>query len=115
MSIPLYMDHNVPTAITSGLRLRGVDVLTAFEDGHHMVSDPDLMDRAIALGRVIVTRDDDFLREAQRRQRSGIAFSGVIYAHQLRVSIGRCISDIEIIAKVGDLDEMRNSVQHLPL
>ena len=109
------MDHNVPAAITNGLRLKGVDVITAFEDGHHTVSDPALMDRATALGRVIFTRDDDFLREAQRRQRSGIAFSGVIYAHQLRVSIGRCISDIEIITQAGELDDIRNGVQHLPL
>ena len=109
------MDHNVPAAITNGLRLKGVDVITAFEDGHHTVSDPALMDRATALGRVIFTRDDDFLREAQRRERSGIAFSGVIYAHQLRVSIGRCISDIEIITQAGELDDIRNGVQHLPL
>ena len=33
MAIALYMDHHVPRAITMGLRLRGVDVLTAYEDG----------------------------------------------------------------------------------
>lgn len=27
--IALYMDHHVPRAITEGLRLRGVDVITA--------------------------------------------------------------------------------------
>jgi len=27
------MDRHVPAAITDGLRFRGVDVLTAFEDG----------------------------------------------------------------------------------
>ena len=115
MSTPLYMDHNVPAAITIGLRHRGIGVLTAFEDRHHTVPDPDLMDRATALGRVVFTRDDDFLREAHRRQQAGIVFSGVIYAHQLRVSIGRCIGDIELIAKVGEPEEMRNTVQHLPL
>jgi hypothetical protein len=31
MPIPLYMDQHVPRAITTRLRLRGVDVLTAFE------------------------------------------------------------------------------------
>ena len=31
--IALYMDHNVPRAITVGLRLHGVDVITAYEDG----------------------------------------------------------------------------------
>jgi len=33
MGLKLYMDQHVPRSITSGLRLRGVDVLTAFEDG----------------------------------------------------------------------------------
>ncbi len=33
MPIALYMDHHVPRAITLGLRLREVDVLTAYEDG----------------------------------------------------------------------------------
>lgn len=28
MSLPLYMDVHIPRAITEGLRLRGVDVLT---------------------------------------------------------------------------------------
>lgn len=32
MSLSLYMDHHVPKAITVGLRLRGVDVMTAHED-----------------------------------------------------------------------------------
>jgi hypothetical protein len=32
MSVALYMDHHVPRAITLGLRLRDVDVLTAYED-----------------------------------------------------------------------------------
>jgi len=30
MAITLYMNHHVPRAITVGLRLRGVDVMTAY-------------------------------------------------------------------------------------
>jgi hypothetical protein len=33
VSLSIYMDVNVPYAITTGLRLRGMDVLTAQEDG----------------------------------------------------------------------------------
>ena len=40
MAIALYMDHHVPRAITHGLRLRGVDVLTAFEDEAHWTIQP---------------------------------------------------------------------------
>ena len=33
MSVAIYMDEHVHRAITAGLRLRGVDVVTAQEDG----------------------------------------------------------------------------------
>lgn len=44
--IALYMDHNVPRAVTVGLRLRGVDVITAYEDGADDMDDSALLDRA---------------------------------------------------------------------
>ena len=46
MPLGFYMDHHVPSAITNGLRLRGVDVLTAHEDGTQRLEDPALLDRA---------------------------------------------------------------------
>lgn len=115
MSIQLYMDEHVPSAITAGLRRRGVDVLTAQEDGMEGTDDPDLLDRALRLGRVVFSRDDDFLREAARRQSLGQAFAGVIYAHQLRVSVSQCITDLELIALAAEPGEFVNRVQFLPL
>lgn len=88
MPVNLYMDHQVPRAITMGLRLRGVDVITAYEDSAHQLDDQALLDRAKDLGRVLFTRDDDLLIEAARRQEENIPFHGVIFAHQLAVSIG---------------------------
>ena len=41
MSVGLYMDVHVPSAITHGLFLRGVDVLTAQADGTTRLEDPD--------------------------------------------------------------------------
>ena len=104
MAIALYMDQHVPRAITIGLRLRGIDVLTAYEDKVSELADSALLDRAHESGRVLFTRDDDLLAEATRRQREGMPFSGVIYAHQLRVSIGACIQDLEIIAGAGEVE-----------
>jgi hypothetical protein len=115
VGIALYMDRHVPRAITLELRRRGVDLLTAFEDDAATLPDPDLLDRAGRLGRALFTRDDDLLREATRRQREGIAFSGVIYAHQLRVTIGACIRDLEIISKAGEPEDLAGRVQFLPL
>jgi len=92
------MDVHVPDAITVGLRLRGVDVLTAQEDGARRFPDAMLLDRATALGRVLFSQDDDLLREAAERQQRDVPFAGVVYAHQLRVTIGQCVRDLELLA-----------------
>jgi hypothetical protein len=115
MSLGFYMDEQVPRQITEGLRRRGVDVLTIQDDGRTGEDDPEVLDRAREIGRVLFTRDDDFLAEAARRQSIGERFSGVVYAHQLRVTIGQCIADLETIADACDLDEFANRVEYLPL
>jgi uncharacterized protein with PIN domain len=115
MPIALYMDHHVPRAITSGLRMRGVDVLTAFEDGTSELEDPELLDKAGERERVLFTQDSDLLVEASRRQREGIFFRGVIYTHPLRLSIGACIRELELIAKAGEPEDLFNRVEILPL
>jgi predicted nuclease of predicted toxin-antitoxin system len=115
MTIALYMDVHVHRAITTGLRLREVDVLTAQEDGHRTAADDRLLDRATELQRVLFTQDDDLLAEAKLRQTQNIPFVGIIYAHQLRITIGRCIQDLELIAKVSEPEELANRVEYLPL
>ncbi len=115
MPVGLYMDEHVPRAITVELRRRGVDVLTPQEDGTTGLPDPDLLDRATALGRVLFSQDDDLLEEAAGRQESGTPFAGVVYGHQLRVSIGACVRDLELIAKLARPAELRDRVEYLPL
>lgn len=115
MSIALYFDVHVRAAIADGLRLRGVNVLTAQEDGAAEMDDPDLLDRAGVLGRVIFTQDQDFLREAHRRQAAGEFFNGVIYSHQLHSTVGQCVSGLELIAKIHEPEDMANTVEYLPL
>jgi hypothetical protein len=115
MSVALYMDAHIPRVITLGLRMRTVDVLTAQEDGAETLSDPELLDRAARLGRVVFTFDDDLLVEATKRQRAHQRLAGVIYAHPLQISIGQCIRDLELIAKAGEPEDLRDLVQYLPL
>jgi predicted nuclease of predicted toxin-antitoxin system len=115
MSVAFYMDEHVPFAITAGLTLRDVDVLTVQEDNHQEADDPLVLDRAMALGRVVFTQDEDFLRESHRRQATGEDFAGVVYAHQLNVTIGQCVADLELIAKVYEPEDMANRVEYLPL
>jgi hypothetical protein len=109
------MDHHVPKAITTALRLRGVDVITAYEDGADQLDDAHLLQRAHELKRALFTQDDDLLEEAAKCRHAGRTISGVIYAHQLRVTIGVCVQDLEIIAKSADEKDMENQVIYLPL
>jgi len=113
--VRLYMDVHVPEAITRALLQRGVDVLTAQEDGTTRLPDDQLLDPASALGRVLFSEDKDLLREAASRQCRGDPFGGVVYIHQRDLQIGRCADDLEVIAKVSTSEEMANWVQYLPL
>ena len=70
MAYAFYMDTCVRSAITNGLRARGVDVLTTQEDGHTETPDPLVLDRAGELGRVVYSEDEDFVIEGVRRQRA---------------------------------------------
>lgn len=115
MSIALYMDEHVHRAITVGLRLRGVDVLTAQEDNHRNTPDDVLLARATELGRVLFSQDEDLLTQAKHRQDEGTPFSGVIYAHQLRATIGVCVRDLDLIARAAEPQDLANRVEYLPL
>ncbi|MGA2736647.1 MAG: DUF5615 family PIN-like protein [Bryobacteraceae bacterium] len=84
--------------MTTALRLRSIDVLTAQDDRATQCDDDRLLQRATELGRVLVSQDEDLLREGVRRLREGEAFSGVVYTHQLRVTIGQMVEDLELIA-----------------
>ena len=109
------MDVHVPSAITRGLLLRKVDVLTAQIDGTTRMGDAELLDRASEVGRVLFSQDEDLLAEATDRQRSGRSFAGVIYAHQLGITIGKAIHDLEILAQAGSPEDFVNRVEFLPL
>ncbi|MBI4614434.1 MAG: DUF5615 family PIN-like protein [Planctomycetes bacterium] len=115
MSVALYMDHHVHSGITRALRQRGVDVITSYEDGTAEWDDPDLLARAKELGRTFFTQDDDFLAEARRWAGAGREFAGVVYAAQLKISVGQAVKDLELIAKALDPKDMANLVMFLPI
>lgn len=115
MTLAFYMNEHVPRPITVGLRLRGVDVLTAQEDERRETDDVALLDRAAELGRVMFSFDADMLREATRRQWEGGSFAGLVFAHPTRISVGECIRDLEIIAKAGEPSDRPDQFVYLPL
>lgn len=115
MSLAYFMDVHVPRQITRALRDRGINVLTAQDDEATEWSDSELVDRATELGRVLVSHDEDMLREANLRHQSGQEFSGVVYGPQQDLTIGQAIRDLLLIAEIMQPIEMANRVEHIPL
>jgi Domain of unknown function (DUF5615) len=113
--LAFYMDQHVRAEITQGLRRRGIDVLTAFEDGAAAIDDELLLIRATALARILVTQDYDFLGIVSHWQRTSREFPGIVFAIQERIDIGRMIEYLELIAQLKTADEMRNQVEYVPM
>ena len=85
------------------------------EDGAAELDDDLLLQRATALGRVLVSQDEDLLREAARRLSDHKNFSGLIYSHQLRITIGQMVENLELIARATSLDEWYGKIEYLPI
>lgn len=115
MTLAYYMDVHIPAAVTAGLRLRGIDVLTTQEDQYGTADDESLLARATEIERVLVTQDHDFLAIAAEWQSSRREFSGIVFARQLAMGIGLLIEDLELIAVAAEPEEVHGRVTHLPL
>ena len=114
MTIALYMDVHVPQAITEQLRRRGIDVLTAFEDGTEQLPDDQLLLRVTELKRILFTQDIRFRVLAETWQLKGKPFSGLIFGHQLGGTIGQFVKDLELIAKASEPEEWFYTVEYIP-
>jgi predicted nuclease of predicted toxin-antitoxin system len=73
--IRFHLDEHVDPAIATALHRAGVDVTTTIEAGLRAKNDQTHLEFARAGGRVIVTRDQDFLRfAASTKDHAGIVF-----------------------------------------
>ncbi len=115
MGVALYMDVHVPHAITEQLRLRGVDVLAATEEGTNRLPDDQLLAAASALRRIVFTHDHRFRAMAQQWQAEGRFFAGLAFGPAEGASIGQYVRDLEIIAKASEPEEWQNRIMYLPL
>lgn len=75
----LYADEDFPFLAVEALRGLGHDVLTVQEDNRRRAPDMDILSRAHALGRVLLTHNR---RHFVRLDRQGAPHSGIISATQ---------------------------------
>lgn len=114
VSLSFFFDHNVDARITQGLRLRFIEVITAAEDGSSRLHDEALMLRAAELERVLFSQDEDLLAIARRWQQIGQQFPGLVYAHQLRITVGQAVRDLQLIGCALETVDMANRVEYIP-
>lgn len=83
-ALSFYLDENVPTEVARQLRLSGIDAVSVRELGLLGTDDPNHLQRATSMSRVLCTHDQDFLRLAAE----GLEHAGIAFSPQDRVSIG---------------------------
>lgn len=98
--IKLYLDENVPEAVSTALRLRGYDVLTVKDVGRKGLSDPEQLKYAYSQDRVIFTFNvADFYKIHSEFMKEDLDHAGIILSRQLPIgtivkALLRLLSDI---------------------
>jgi predicted nuclease of predicted toxin-antitoxin system len=94
LDFPLLTDENIAPDVIAGLRARGRDLRTAWEEQLIGWPDVDVLERATAQGRVVVTHDLAFGRSAIRAGRS---FVGIIYLRPGHISALFVLEIVDIL------------------
>jgi hypothetical protein len=108
-----YSDIHIHSAITSGLLLKGMDVVRAQDRGQCGADDETLLRSATADGRLLLTNDQDFLRIHAAWQSTGEAHAGIVYWKQNSIPIGEAIRRILDYASMTAPPAAANVVKYL--
>lgn len=106
--VRFYADEQIPKAVVSALRSRGLDVVTVVDAGLRTASDERHLAFANTERRVVVTQDEDFLALAAQ----GSGHAGIAYAPQ-GATIGRIVRGLALIHAVLSAEEMVGKIEFL--
>ncbi len=101
------MDVHVHSAITAGLRRRGVEVQTCQEASLARTQDEEILAFAAENNWVVFSQDDDFLKICAFEE---MPHKGLVYSHK-RNSISRIIAGLMLIHEVLEASDMENHVE----
>lgn len=113
--IQFYFDEHFRTAVIAGLRRRGIDILTVEEAGRRSLPDVEQLRDAAALGRVMVTHDQDYLFLAADFQQRGEDHAGIAFADydKFSQSVGLLIRALQTLHGVYTATDMKNHLEYL--
>jgi len=94
LDFPLLTDENIAADVVAGLRARGCDVRSADEERLIGRGDDEVLDRATALQRVIVTHDLAF---GKVDIRGGASFVGIVYLRPGHISAAFVLAMIDAL------------------
>lgn len=107
--IRFQLDEHVPNAVAHALQSRGIDVVTASETLLLGAPDFQVLDCALATGRVFVTHDSDFLRLHNQQHRH----AGIAYCQQGARTIGEIVAGLVLVYEILGQDEMIGRIEFL--
>ncbi len=115
MPIRLYLDEDaMDDDLVQALRLRGVEVETAF-DAHLIAhSDDEQLAYAGSVGRTLYTFNvSDFMRLHSVYMAAGQTHAGIIFGHQQRYSVGEQMRRLRRLIALHSIEAMQNSFEFL--
>ena len=98
LDFPLLTDENIAADVTAGLRARGCDVRSADQERLIGRGDGDVLERATALHRVILTHDLAF---GKVDIRGGASFVGIVYLRPGHIAAAFVLSIIDALRETS--------------
>jgi len=108
-TIRFHLNEHCDSDIAAGLRRHGIDVTTTPEMKLLGATDEQQIAFALTVGRVIFTKDSDYLR----LDSSNVPHAGIAYCHQQTRSIGEIIDGLILIWEVYEPKEVVGRVEYI--
>ena len=108
MAIKFYCDEHIHPAISTALRNRGADILTAQNVPMLGIADEAHLQFAASQGRAVITQDTDFLR----LHKTGISHAGILFAHQSK-TMSEIIHSLIRVYQMKTEEDLENHIEYL--